>query len=117
MPVKSVMSLRDYMNAMFTAPLGRFRVIAFIVTDQPLTSSGVPPKQEEAVGWLTRGSMIPPQSVSTTILTPQHVCAAYVYEFEKPPSNHRATFVSVSQLSGEAHLQGSGILEALRGIL
>ncbi len=116
-PMHRVMSLRDYVNAMFTAPQGRFRVIALLVTDQPLTSSGVPPKQEDAVGWLSQGSLNPPRSVSTATWTLQHVCAAYIYEFEKPSTDRKATFVASSQLSGEAHLRGAGLIDALRGML
>lgn len=116
-PSHPIRRFRDYLDAMFTAPQGRFRVIAFLVTDLPIPDSNHVPDRELAQGWLSAGSLAPPRAAASTAWTSDHACIAYIYEFTKSSASSKPTAVATSNLTAMAHLQAAGLLDALRGLL
>jgi hypothetical protein len=98
-------SLRAYLQALFAATPGYYRIIAFIVTDVPFTSSGTPVGREKAGEWLTQGANKLPASVSDQPVMKAHAVTAYIYEFEQPGHGQQAVLLINQGPQGQEHLQ------------
>lgn len=110
-----VFSLASYLQALFMAKEGHFRIITFIVTSSPFIQSlQTEIRREEAMEWLATGIQILPYSLGKLPYTEHHYCVALIYEFEQPTRNHDPYFKKLSTLPGVEHLKRSqlwGILE------
>ena len=114
MTMPKVFSLASYLQALFTAQEGHFRIIAFIVTAAPfMQNPNVAVSREEAMEWLSVGSQMLPASIGNLPYSERHYCVALIYEFEQPTRNHEATFKMLSALSGIEHLKKARIWEVL----
>jgi hypothetical protein len=78
----------DYVKSLFSARKGFFRVIVFMVTDKPITSSQDKIDQEQALAWLMKGSDVLPAEIEALKYRSGYHTTAYVYEFEKPESSN-----------------------------
>ncbi len=107
-------SLRSYLRSLFTADPGYYRVIAFIVTDVPFTQSEKSITTIEAEEWLRSGLNFLPEWIGTQIYTPQVVCTALIYEFERQP-NRDPNVLLPSRLDARTHLVRSGLWNAIGG--
>ena len=76
-------NLIDYLRSLSTEKDGRYRIFAFIVTDDLNLRSRVDPTLEETEDWRMYGSTILPISIAEKKLTEAHYCRVYVYEFSK----------------------------------
>jgi len=114
MTTPKVFSLASYLQALFTAQEGRFRIIAFIVTTAPFAQNpNVAISREDAMEWLSVGSQTLPASIGSLAYSERHYSMALIYEFEQPTRNHDATFKMLSALSGIEHLKQARIWEVL----
>lgn len=114
MTTPKVFSLASYLQALFTAQEGHFRIIAFVVTSAPFAQN--PNRvvmREDAMEWLAVGSHTLPASIGSLPYSQRHYCVALVYEFEQPTRNHEASFKMLSALSGIEHLKKAQIWEVL----
>jgi len=113
-------SLTEYLNALFFAEPGFYRIIVFTVTPQPLTSfDDEQVSAQKAEMWIKEGSPSLPTSISSQQYKVLHQVNALVYEFSKQqtksslpqkdylvlPGNHQA----------KTHLMRSGIWNSLVG--
>ncbi|MCI5195099.1 MAG: ankyrin repeat domain-containing protein [Candidatus Electrothrix sp. AW5] len=109
-----IFSLTSYINAIFKAHPGRYRIVAFIVTSQPFEESEKTVTREEAMAWLDKGMVVLPKSIGEQPYTDEHYCTALIYEFELPENGKKALFKTSSNLTGRDHLQKSNLWTALQ---
>ncbi|UAK24523.1 hypothetical protein [Sphingomonas nostoxanthinifaciens] len=105
-------SLGDYLRALFTAPEGQYRVLAFVVTDQPVTQTGSGLSADAASELVSSGATDLPETYARLRFTPAHRVVALVYEFRRVGSAQPSLRLP-SDLQGLTHLQQVGLLHAL----
>ena len=108
-------TLSSYITALMTAPYGYFRVIAFVVTSNPFSTTGTPLTRKQADKWLINGMNLLPPSISEATFTRNHQITTLIYEFEKKGQKGSVNYLVPGKLQGETHIKGSGLLSALRG--
>jgi len=107
-------SLSKYLRALFFAPSGRFRFVAFVVTDRPLTESVSPTTREEYQRLFGTGILNGlPAELRRVRISDETRCTVLIYEFLKPPGNAEATMVSPSSLSALQHLTAASLTPPL----
>lgn len=107
------LSLLEFIKALVNAQPGYYRVIVFIVTDQPWSRTGEQPTGEEAERWLAEGFNWLPRSIGDLPYGPEYKTTALVYEFKKVSQYAEANFPDVSSISAEDHLEKAGIARPL----
>ena len=94
------------------AETGHYRLVVLILTDAPLSMSGEYLTIKEARGLAGAGAISLDALLAGSAYTPNHRCAALIYEFIKSgPAD--VEFVQPSSLPGRIHLQKARILSAL----
>jgi hypothetical protein len=107
-------SLMSYLRALFLAPPGYYRVIAFIISPEPFRASGKPVSAEEANAWLEGGVNILPRGIGDLeYILPDYACTALIYEFEKRDTQNNPVELHPGRLSADTHLESSGIAKSL----
>ncbi len=109
--------LREYIDALFGARKGWFRIIVFVVTPEAFGQGGESVSKEEAMSWLTTGSLKLPAETRNQAYSEAHDCIALIYEFETDGPGAAAQTSLPSHLSGLDHLQGALLLQTLSGRL
>lgn len=107
-------SLIAYLKALFTANVGYFRVIAFVVTPHSFSYSDDRVGRDEALEWLRDGLNRLPPLIGEQVYTPHHSCTALIYEFEKNDVEEQARIRTPGKLTGRIHLERSGVWGSLR---
>lgn len=107
------MTLLEFVKALTNAQPGYYRVIVFIVTDQPWSRTGEKPTGKEAEQWLAKGFTWLPDSIGTLIYEPGYRTTALVYEFKKASKDTDAVFLDPSPISADDHLKKAGIADPL----
>ena len=101
-----VYSLASYLQALFSANSGHFRVIAFAVTSEPVTENpNAQVTREEALGWLTKGSNKLPREYGKVVFDEDYDCTVLIYEFEKPAVDDPPFLNDPSRLTAKTHLE------------
>lgn len=113
LPRREIFSLRDYMVALFTAPEGHYRVIVFVVSDEPFAPSDEDVTESEARGWLHGGVERLPPEVANIAISDEHACSALVYQFKKQGHHREPILHPDGAPAADMHLVRSGILNAL----
>jgi hypothetical protein len=98
-------SLPAYLQALFAATPGYYRIIAFIVTDVPIAEKSAPVSREVAGKWLSEGANKLPGDVGQQGVTPAFAVAALVYQFEQPGRGKQAILLVEEALPGREHLE------------
>jgi hypothetical protein len=107
-------SLSRYLQVLFTADPGFFRVIVFVVTPHPFSQKNVKVPRDEAIKWLAEGLNQLPSDIGDLELSSQYSCTALIYEFEQPRSRKAAILKRPSHLTGLIHLQKAKLWNLLR---
>ena len=107
------MTLFEFIKALARAPSGYYRVIVFIVTNQPWSRPGEKPTGREAERWLAKGFNWLPQSIGKLTYEPDYRTTALVYEFQKVSRDTDATFLEPSLISADDHLKKAGLSDPL----
>lgn len=107
------LSLLEFIKALVNAQPGYYRVIVFIVTDQPWSRTGEQPTGEEAERWLAEGFNWLPRSIGQLTYGPDYKTTALVYEFKKVSQDAEAKFIDTSPTSADDHLEKAGIARPL----
>jgi hypothetical protein len=102
-------SFRDYIQKLFFAEPGLFRVVVFVISPRPFTQSDDNVTQEEALAWLQSGYNVFPQELARRTLTTEYNITALIYQFEKA-ENRYPVLVERSNITGQQHLEAAGIL-------
>lgn len=115
LPWVANMTLLEFIKALANAQPAYYRVIVFIVTDQPWSRTGKRPTGEEAERWLPEGFNWLPRSIGELTYGPDYRTTALVYEFKKISRDTAATFLERSPTSADDHLKKAGITDPLSG--
>jgi hypothetical protein len=113
LPWVANMTLIEFIRALVHSPPGYYRVIVFIVTNQPWPRTGKKPTGGEAVQWLARGFNWLPRSIGKLPYGPDYRTTALVYEFKKVSKDAKAFLLKRSTTSAEDHLKKAGISDWL----
>ena len=108
-----ILNFSDYVRALFTAPRGHYRVIAFVVTDQPFTQARRELNREEAEELIRGGVDRLPSFIGEREYTQDFNCTAMIYEYEQTSSGRPARFRLPSALTGRTHLEMARLRAAL----
>ncbi|WP_223649390.1 carboxypeptidase-like regulatory domain-containing protein [Hymenobacter psoromatis] len=105
-------SLVRYLKALFIPTVGHFRVIAFAVTDQPITTYRPAPQEDEARVWLQQGANELDPDVGALPYGRGYHCTALIYEFKQAAELTGSLDVS-GALDATTHLTKSRIMAGL----
>jgi hypothetical protein len=106
-------SLSEYLQALFGAPKGHYRIFVFIVTSDIVVQSGTPVTQGEAETWFVEGANKLPGEMNALPYTADHTTTVYVYEFVQSGMGGSANQNIPSSITGKQHLQAAGLWEEL----
>ena len=112
LPPVTNMTLLEFIKALAYATRGYYRVIVFIVTDQPWSREGERPTIVMAEAWLASGFNWLPPSIGKLTYGPDYRTMALVYEFEKH-SRYSDAILVPSPTSADDHLIKAGIFDPL----
>jgi hypothetical protein len=115
LPSVRELTLFEFIRALASAPPGYYRVIVFIVTDQPWPRSGQPATGDEARRWLTEGFNRLPAEIGDMTYDAGYKTTALVYEFTKRSKSADATQIANSPTQVQEHLKKAGIYDPLSG--
>lgn len=110
----STFSLSDYFQALFWGRKGQYRIIVFIITDQPFYESKDRASQDAARRWLRTGAKYLPPDLSGQAFGPDHRCTVLIYEFILTESLTEPRFLNPATLPGLVHIQKAGILKKIK---
>jgi hypothetical protein len=113
LPPVSTLNLIEFIRALAGAQPGYYRVVVFIVTDQPWPRTGEMPSAATAERWLAEGYTWLPPSISELTYGPAYRTTALIYVFRKMSSADSATLLEDSSTSAYDHLERAGITEWL----
>jgi hypothetical protein len=105
------LSIVDFIAALASAPEGTYRAIVFVVTDAPLQQGPDAPNAERIESWSGSGAPGLPSALSRAAYSERHRTYALVYQFGK--RGRETSFFARSAISGEQHLQKSGLWRPL----
>jgi hypothetical protein len=113
LPRVANMDLLEFVRALVGAAPGYYRVIVFIVTNQPWSRVGERPAGRAAQEWLAKGLVWLPDSVGRLPYGLDYRTTALVYEFQKVSKDADATLLKPSPASADDHLEKAGISDWL----
>lgn len=116
LPSARELNLLEFMKALANAEPGYYRVMVFIVTNQPWSRTGEVPTTKEAEVWLSKGFNKLPPSIGALPYEHDYSATVLVYEFKKTSKDADAAFLKSSQTRGEDHLKKAGISDPLSGL-
>jgi hypothetical protein len=102
--------LIDFLQGLFYASDGHYRVIVFILRDLPFTQSSKTLSGEEARSLLKEGANALPREIAGLPFRKDSSCTAVIYEFL---SSKEEVETVQSRVSAKQHLEKAGILAAL----
>ena len=106
-------SLTKYLEALFGAPQGHYRLFVFIVTSEAVIQSGTPVSQATAQTWIVEGANRLPFDLQRMPYTAQHSTTAYIYEFVQAGVGAEANQNIPSTITGRDHLERAGLWYSL----
>ena len=109
------LSLRRYLEALFTANPGYYRIIVFIVTPHPFSQTAPEINRDEAEAWLRKGVNTLPKSIGQQIYSSDYNITALIYEFEQPSGfeEDKVNIIIPGRLDAKSHLLKAGLWNAL----
>lgn len=106
-------SLKTYMEALFIARPGFYRIIVFVVTPHPFSQTKRTIEADVAISWLSEGLNKLPVDIGNLEFTKEHTCTALIYEFERVEANPQAHVLKPGRLSAITHLEQSNLWHML----
>lgn len=113
LPPAENMNLLEFLRALVNAQPGYYRVIVFIVTDQPRSRDGDAATGEEAERWLAQGFDRLPRTIGQLLYGSEYRTIALIYEFRKRSNDSDAVFLENSRTEADTHLEKAGIADPL----
>ncbi|MEO1026431.1 MAG: hypothetical protein AAFX07_12855 [Pseudomonadota bacterium] len=103
-------SLRAFLDALLSAPVGNFRVFVFVFTDQQFQENTEQPVSTEILeGWSERSVLDLPDTLSAQAVRGNHQLTVLVYEFFKTENAAPATLRTPSLWNMRQHLAFPGL--------
>jgi hypothetical protein len=106
-------NLDVYMKALFGCTPGNFRIFAFLVSPDPLTTEKQSIEWGEAIAWLRQGADRLPDALLKTQAN-NALIKTWVYEFQMTLGAAQGDFLKNGLMSAEKHLEKSGISNELK---
>jgi hypothetical protein len=113
LPPRELFSLNDFVRALFTAPVGHYRVIVFVLNDRPFAASGETVSGDEALAWVGAGLNRLPDSIAARPFSERYVATAMIYQFQKAGHEQEPVPNPDGAAAAARQLERSGILTAL----
>jgi hypothetical protein len=107
--------LGRFIQRLFFAPTGRYRMIILAVTPEPVSFSTAQMSSPQAENLLQQGSIGLPSAVAIRAAPAEIAVTAIIYEFEKGPEDRSVRVINPGSLQATDHLGPSGLLQLLRG--
>ncbi|MDD5393742.1 MAG: hypothetical protein PHE17_12050 [Thiothrix sp.] len=106
-------SVGNVLKVLLHMEAGRYRVIAFVFTANPVQQdSGKQLTEEEAQAWLSSGWDSLPDSIGSAPFTnKKNFCTALVYEFEKKSNKGKPKLKLPGLVSAKRHIEKAGIFK------
>jgi hypothetical protein len=98
-------TLAAYLQALFGARAGHYRLIVFVVTDVPIAAKSAPVSEAKAQAWLNEGGDALPAPVASQALPEGAKVTALVYQFRQPGQNEQAVQLLRDALPARIHLE------------
>jgi hypothetical protein len=108
------LSIAEYIRILFAADEGFYRVVVFVISDQPFNTTMRPVSPIEANYWLGGGLNAVPDDVAQQPIQGSDNCTALIYEFEKPHGADPRLAVP-DGLGAKQHLIAAGLYAPLFG--
>lgn len=106
-------TLSGYLRALFTAPIGYYRILAFIVTPEPFATTRSRDRFETIQRWARAGHDRLPRQIRELAYTPDHEVTVLVYEFHRSGNSEDPLASIPGRVSAAQHLRRSAILAGL----
>jgi len=103
------LNLGQFLSGLFYVDRGHYRVIVFVLQDQPFSQSKDQVAAAAARAWLQTGANLLPRDVANRPYG-ESDCSVLIYEFA---SDGRTVRVIDSSLTGRQHLDKAGLMAAL----
>jgi hypothetical protein len=105
-------SIGEVIRRFASAPSGYYQVIVFVVTDQPVVSSGQQATYADLTSKLPPGADRLPKGISDRVASNETRCTVLIYEFRKADGQDAAVIVPGS-LDARDHLQRNALWPGL----
>lgn len=106
----AVFDASSYLKALFTAPIGRYRTIAFAITRQPFTTSRKSIDLQVAEEWYLQGANGLPTEMQDIALDGATTITVMVFEFRKLPNDPKPVLLYGESMPIARHLSKLQIL-------
>lgn len=106
-------SLVEYIRSLFFAPQGRYRYLAFLVTDQPYVTADRPLDERTALERLRQGGVSLPVHYRNRPFSVDHRVDVLIYEFLKQAADGDVWILRPGRIPPDVHLERTGLLVAL----
>ncbi|MGP0091937.1 MAG: tetratricopeptide repeat protein [Xanthobacteraceae bacterium] len=105
-------SLQGYLRRLLYADPGHYRLVVFVITDKPFSTSNEALTRQEATDLVGRGVNVVPATAWTQLYSAQHRCTALIYEFKKISATEPELLIP-SPMPGRDHLMKARVWAAL----
>jgi len=113
MPPLRALSLGEMLRALVGALPGHYRVIVFLVTDQPISGQGQVATSDQSDKWVAEGTDRLPDPIQKTQFNANHRVTTLVYEFQQNSGGSAPIPVTRSLVSAKDHLQRARLYDPL----
>jgi hypothetical protein len=107
-------NLGDYLQALFTARSGYYRVIVFVVTDQTFAAGARSPTGDEVTKWVSAGGVRLPASIGQKPYGENFATSALIYEFARGPEDAVFSQKMPSDFPGKTHLEKAKLWQSFQ---
>jgi hypothetical protein len=102
-----VFSLSEYLRALFLAPMGRYRLVVFVVSPQNFVTAKGVISRDKVLEWLSGGSVSLDEVFRNIKFDDTFRITALIYEFYASGRSEEPRLERPSTLSGDQHLAGA----------
>jgi hypothetical protein len=114
LPRYRTLTMGSLLRALIHADPGRYRLIALVVSRQPLIENATPMTSDQVVILNKGPSWLGDSPWKTVLATADFHLIAYVYEFERKSRSDDPVLMASSDLTAEQHLQSTGLYDDLK---
>lgn len=107
-------SLANYLQRIFVAPPGLYRVIAVVTTDQAVADFGPALGEAGAINMLRSGAISLPRSLGAAAFGQEHRVVVLVYEFRR--GSQEVLALTPGRLTAHQHLERTGLAASFRAM-
>lgn len=107
-------SVEEYLRALFTAPVGFYRVLAFVTTSEAFAPTGGLARLSTVERWAREGHTHLPAAARSVPFSEDHRLTVLVYEFVKKRSSDLPFTLVPGRHDGTRHLEVSGLVASTR---